>query len=99
MKLTKNFIEDWQRAYERERDKTEKRNISRVRNFYRSEYNKGVDQFINNNNTVEVFALFKENDLRKLYSQVYVDTGLHFANWYARNFDKFATKHPNTVKL
>ncbi len=95
MKLTKNFIEDWQRAYERERDKTEKRNISRVRNFYRSEYNKGVDQFINNNNTVEVFALFKENDLRELYSQVYVDTGLHFANWYARNFDKFATKGIN----
>lgn len=95
MKVTKNFIEDWQRAYERERDKTEKRNISRVRNFYRSEYNKGVDQFINNNNTVEVFALFKENDLRELYSQVYVDTGLHFANWYARNFDKFATKGIN----
>ena len=96
--LKKNFVEDWQRAYERERDKTEKRNISRVRRFYNREYAKGIDQFINNNNNIQLLGLFKANDLSEIYKEVYVDTGLHFANWYARNFDKFATKGINPTQ-
>ncbi len=96
--LKKNFVEDWQRAYERERDKTEKRNISRVRRFYNREYAKGIDQFINNNNNIQLLGLFKANDLSEIYNEVYVDTGLHFANWYARNFDKFATKGINPTQ-
>jgi hypothetical protein len=93
--LKKNFVEDWQRSYERERDKTEKKNISKVRRFYNREYAKGIDQFINNNNNIQLLGLFKANDLSEIYNEVYVDTGLHFANWYARNFDKFATKGIN----
>jgi hypothetical protein len=96
--LKKNFVEDWQRAYERERDKTEKRNIARVRRFYNREYAKGIDQFINNNNNIQLLGLFKANDLSEIYKEVYVDTGLHFANWYARNFDKFAAKGFNPSK-
>ena len=96
--LKKNFVEDWQRAYERERDKTEKRNIGKVRRFYNREYAKGIDQFINNNNNIQLLGLFKANDLSEIYNEVYVDTGLHFANWYARNFDKFATKGINPTQ-
>jgi len=96
--LKKNFIEDWQKSYERERDKTEKKNISKVRRFYNREYAKGIDQFINNNNNIQLLGLFKANDLSEIYKEVYVDTGLHFANWYARNFDKFATKGINPTQ-
>jgi len=96
--LKKNFVEDWQRAYERERDKTEKKNISKVRRFYNREYAKGIDQFINNNNNIQLLGLFKANDLSEIYNEVYVDTGLHFANWYARNFDKFDTKGINPTQ-
>ncbi len=92
--INKNFIESWQRAYEDQRDKAEAKNIASVRRFYNQEYAKGISQFVENNN-IQLLGLFKEDDLNKLYQQVYVDTGLHFANWYARNFDKLATKGIN----
>lgn len=92
--INKNFVESWQRAYENERDKAEAKNIASVRRFYNQEYAKGISQFVENNN-IQLLGLFKEDDLNKLYQQVYVDTGLHFANWYARNFDKLATKGIN----
>ena len=34
--LKKNFIEDWQKSYERERDKTEKKNISKMTKFLKT---------------------------------------------------------------
>lgn len=92
--INKNFVESWQRAYEDQRDKAEAKNIASVRRFYNQEYAKGISQFVENNN-IQLLGLFKEDDLNKLYQQVYVDTGLHFANWYARNFDKLATKGIN----
>ena len=92
--INKNFVESWQRAYEDQRDKAEAKNIASVRRFYNQEYAKGISQFVENNN-IQLIGLFKEDDLNKLYQQVYVNTGLHFANWYARNFDKLATKGIN----
>lgn len=72
----------------------EKKNYPIAYNYYIKEYEKATEMFINeptpkndNFNT-----LFKEEDTSKMYAEMYKQTGLRFAKWYADNFKLFAKK-------
>ena len=91
MKLNK---QKWQTDFERQLDIAEKPQLSKVRRFYKSEYNKGINSFIAEGQT-NFELLFAESDFLKIYRDLYSDIGLRFAKWYARNFDKYLTKGVN----
>lgn len=81
----------WRDAFENQRRITEKRNISRFTRYYQKEYNKGVDNLLNSGNTNYQY-LFTIDFFNNLYNELYQDTSMHFAKWYARTFDKLIKK-------
>ena len=85
----------WQKAFERQLDIAEKKQVANVKRYYKSQYNKGINSFISEGQT-NFQLLFDEKDLLKIYRNLYVDIGLRFANWYAKNFDKFIKKSFDT---
>ena len=84
----------WQKAFEKELDKAEKRQSSKVRRYYKNQYFKGVNSFLSANQT-DFQLLFNTSELLKIYRDLYEDIGLQFAKWYARNFDKYIKKGVN----
>lgn len=83
--------DNWQRDFENELDKAERRQLSKVKRYYKTEYKKGVESFVSEGQT-NFQLLFSESDLSKTYRDLYTDIGLQFAKWYAKNFDKYITK-------
>lgn len=84
----------WQKAFEKELDKAEKRQSSKVRRYYKNQYYKGAESFLSSGQT-SFQLLFSTNELLKIYRDLYSDIGLQFAKWYARNFDKYIKKGVN----
>ena len=84
----------WQSAFEKELTKADKRQISKVKRYYKSEYNKGIESFLAEGQT-NFQLLFNTSDLLKIYRDLYSDIGLQFAKWYAKNFDKYIEKGVN----
>ena len=84
----------WQKAFEKELDKAEKRQSSKVRRYYKNQYFKGAESFLSSGQT-SFQLLFSTSELIKIYRDLYSDIGLQFAKWYARNFDKYIKKGVN----
>lgn len=84
----------WQKAFEKELDKAEKRQSSKVRRYYKNQYYKGTESFLSSGQT-SFQLLFSTSELLKIYRDLYSDIGLQFAKWYARNFDKYIKKGVN----
>jgi len=84
----------WQKAFEKELEKAEKRQSSKVRRYYKNQYYKGAESFLSSGQT-SFQLLFSTNELVKIYRDLYSDIGLQFAKWYARNFDKYIKKGVN----
>ena len=93
-KLSKKFGDAWKNANEKQRLITERRNTKRFTAFYNKQYNLAIKNKLELND-IRYGDLFKYNDLRKLYDEMYLDTGLHFAKWYARTFDLYIAKGVN----
>lgn len=84
----------WQKAFEKQLDKAEKKQLSKVRRYYKEQYFRGVNSFLSANQTT-FQLLFDTSDIIKIYRDLYEDIGLQFAKWYARNFDKYIKKGVN----
>ena len=84
----------WQNDFEKQLMTAEKSQIAKIKSYYQTEYNKGVESFLSQNQTT-FQLLFQEQDLLKLYRDLYLQIGMRFANWYAKNFDKYLTKGVN----
>ncbi len=84
----------WQKAFEKELNKAEKRQSSKVKRYYKEQYFRGVNSFLSSNQTT-FQLLFNTSDIIKIYRDLYEDIGLQFAKWYARNFDKYIKKGVN----
>ena len=84
----------WQSAFEAQLGKVERRNIAKVKRFYRDNYNQGIESFVGANQT-NFSLLFPTEQLMKIYREIYQDIGMHFAKWYANNFDRLLKKNFN----
>lgn len=69
----------------------ERQYIAKLRKWYNAEYAKGVQQFVDEGRII-VQGLFPVAYLTKFYEDYYEETGLHFANWYFKNYKKFVKK-------
>ena len=88
----------WQSAFEKQLNVAEKKQISIVKRYYKSEYNKGIDSFISEGQT-NFQLLFDSKDLLKIYRDLYSDIGMRFAKWYANNYQKYLTKNLDPTQL
>lgn len=89
---TKSFKSNkYVREFDSKVDAIERKITPSIRKFYREQYYKGVDNFINSGNT-QVNTLFQNNTIIDKYKEMYVNIGLHIANWYFRSFEKYYSK-------
>ena len=88
----------WQSAFEKQLNVAEKKQISIVKRYYKSEYNKGINSFISEGQT-NFQLLFDSKDLLKIYRELYSDIGMRFAKWYANNYQKYLTKNLDPTQL
>jgi uncharacterized protein with gpF-like domain len=95
LKLNKD---KWQSDFEKQLDIAEKKQISIVKRYYKSEYNKGINSFISEGQT-NFQLLFDTKDLLKIYRELYSDIGMRFAKWYANNYQKYLTKNLDPTQL
>jgi len=95
LKLNKD---KWQSDFEKQLDIAEKKQISIVKRYYKSEYNKGIESFISEGQT-NFQLLFDSKDLLKIYRELYSDIGMRFAKWYANNYQKYLTKNLDPTQL
>jgi len=72
-------------------DAIERKVTPSIRKFYQDNYFKGVQNFLDTGAT-GYDNLFRVEDITKKYQQLYVDIGLHIANWYFRSFEKYQKK-------
>lgn len=72
----------------------EKKNYPIAYNYYFKEFDKASRMFIENPtiNNQNFNTLFNEMETKKMYSDMYKQTGLRFAKWYADTFRKVAKK-------
>ena len=81
----------WQTAFESELKKAEKKQLAKVKRYYKNQYFKGVNSFLSDGQTT-FQLLFYTGDIIKIYRDLYEDIGLQFAKWYAKGFDKYIKK-------
>ena len=81
----------WQKAFESELKKAEKKQLAKVKRYYKNQYFKGVNSFLSDGQTT-FQLLFYTGDIIKIYRDLYEDIGLQFAKWYAKGFDKYIKK-------
>ena len=76
----------------------EKKNYPIAYNYYLREFEKASKMFIDNPivNNQNFNVLFSEIETKKMYSEMYKQTGLRFAKWYANIFEKLAKKQLST---
>lgn len=89
---TKSFTSNkYVREFDSKVEAIERKVIPSIRRFYNKEYEKGISNFINSGN-VQAPTLFQNNDVVDRYKEMYVNIGLHIANWYFRSFEKYHSK-------
>lgn len=91
----KKVKDNWINEFSNQLDNGERKEVNNTFNYYLKEYQKGIDLFLSQNQTTGFDNLFSLNALTNIYITTYINIGLRFANWYAKNFEKFITKNIN----
>lgn len=90
--IIKKVKKDWQKNFENQLDIAERKEISKVAKYFRTEYFKGIDEYLTTKRITSYEGLFKEVDMANVYNDIYVNIGLRFTKWYQRNFEKLIDK-------
>jgi hypothetical protein len=91
--MTKRISDTWRGAYSDKLEKSEKREVARFKKYLKSQYNEGVDSFLATSSEGGFASLFKLNDLKDLYVDLYTNIGTDFAVWYQKNYENYITKN------
>jgi len=89
--MIKKSINKWRDDYERQLQIAESQMAPKISRYYQREYNKGVANFIETGNT-DYQSLFKFDFFKNIYIEIYANVSMRFANWYARNNEKYSIK-------
>lgn len=72
--------------------KSEAKHIRKFRSYFKKEYYKAIDDFIQSRSVRSYPDLFTQNDLENLYVEMYIDIAKRFYKWYAKNFESYIKK-------
>ena len=89
--LSKKITDKWRKDYDRQLTIAENKILPKVRKFYKSQYYKGVNTFIESGD-IDYKSVFNFDDIKKLYLDIIPDVCMRFAIWYFRNSDKYQVK-------
>ena len=81
----------YKKAYEKNLTKAENKILPKIKRFYKQEYQKGVNNFIETNET-NYQSLFQYSYIKEFYSELYKSIGLDMAQWYVNNYKKYLKK-------
>jgi len=85
----------WRVSFGNLLQKQERRIASKFRSYLKEEYNKAIDQAIERQSMQSLDPLFKENDLKNLYIDLYRTIGTRFALWYEEAYKNMIQKNGN----
>lgn len=97
--IIKKVKKDWQKNFENQLDIAERKEISNVARYFRTEYFKGIDEYLTTKRITSYEGLFKEIDMSNVYNDIYVNIGLRFTKWYQRNFEKLIDKQTTDFSI
>lgn len=87
----KSIDESYITSLDRQINFIENKNIKSLTKYYQNNYNQGVKNFIDLNDT-KYESLFSLESLQKEYQKMYVSMGNYIASWYFRGFNKYISK-------
>ena len=90
--LLKKAKESWKGNFDKLLASAERKEFANARRYYEGEYLKAIDDFLKTRKATGFDNLFRVADLENIYRDVYVNIGLKFAKYYAKNFDKVVSK-------
>ena len=92
--MLKRAKDNWQNAFESTLDKSERKSVRDFTNYYKTESDKAITIALQKGslNEQDLLGVFTRDGFAKRYEALYEGIGLTFANWYAKNFDKYLTK-------
>ena len=97
--IIKKVKKDWQKNFENQLDIAERKEISNVARYFRTEYFKGIDEYLTTKRITSYEGLFKEVDMSNVYNDIYVNIGIRFTKWYQRNFEKLIDKQTTDFSI
>lgn len=97
--IIKKVKKDWQKNFENQLDIAERKEISNVARYFRTEYFKGIDEYLTTKRISTFEGLFKESDVSNIYNDIYVNIGIRFTKWYQRNFEKLIDKQTTNFSI
>jgi hypothetical protein len=90
--LLKKAKESWKGNFDKLLASAEQKEFAKTKRYYQGEYLKAIEDFQKSSKTNGFDNLFRVADLENIYRDVYVNIGLKFAKYYAKNFDKVVSK-------
>lgn len=81
----------YKKAYEKNLTKAENKILPKIKRFYKQEYQKGVNNFIETNET-NYQSLFQFGYIKQFYVEMYKSIGMDMAIWYGKNYQKYLKK-------
>ncbi|BAQ92556.1 hypothetical protein [uncultured Mediterranean phage uvMED] len=90
--MLKKAKQSWKDNFDKVLSSSESKEFAKVRKYYDDQYRQAIDEFLKMNKTTGFDNLFRVADIADIYSQIYVNIGVKFAKWYAKNFDKVVSK-------
>ena len=97
--IIKKVKKDWQKNFENQLDIAERKEISNVARYFRSQYYKGIDEYLTTKRISTFEGLFRESDISNIYNNLYVNIGIRFTKWYQRNFEKLIDKQTTDFSI
>lgn len=92
--MLKRAKDNWQSAFEDKLDVSERKAVRDFTRYYKAESDKAINIALQKGslNEQDLLGVFTRDGFAKRYEALYEGIGLTFANWYAKNFDKYLTK-------
>ena len=90
--MLKKAKQSWKDNFDKVLSSSESKEFAKVRKYYDDQYRQAIEGFLKTNKTTGFDNLFRVADIADIYSQIYVNIGVKFAKWYAKNFDKVVSK-------
>jgi hypothetical protein len=89
------MLDKYYQDFERQLNLGEKAQVSKLRRFLFSEYQKAIGEFLNTSKTSGFVGLFPADKITEVYIDTYSSIGTRLANWYVRNNEKYQIKNQN----
>ena len=92
--MLKAAKDNWQNAFERTLENAERASVRDFTNYYKTESDKAIAIALQKGSLTEqdLLGVFTRDGFAKRYEGLYERIGMTFANWYAKNFDKYLKK-------